>query len=163
MMLQWKYYTTNFLIGLSYNLFWILNWSKSGLQFWFALPTLHVYSYLTKTVVPIVSDVHNNYPLFQRTSRAGQKKHTKVVGVTHLPFIPQTVLQTYTNNWVWNWHFYIYKKHDTLRYATFLYTKSQKLRKSKTICVTVLIQKSLTLCVTQFFMEFLELVDTMCT
>ena len=31
---------------------------------------------------------------------------------------------------------YIYKKHDTLRYVMFLYTKTLTLRKKKTICVT---------------------------
>ena len=42
----------------------------------------------------------------------------------------------------WNWYLYIFKKHDTLRYVTFLFTKSPTLRKSNTIYVTFYIQKS---------------------
>ena len=31
----------------------------------------------------------------------------------------------------WNWHLYIYKKHDTLCYVTFLYTEIDTFRKKK--------------------------------
>ena len=54
---------------------------------------------------------------------------------------------------------FIYKKYDTLRYVTFLYTKSQSFRKSKTICVTFLYTKIRTLCATRFFIEFLKLAE----
>ena len=46
----------------------------------------------------------------------------------------------------WNWYLNIYKKHDTLRYVTFLYTKIQILRKSKTNLRYFFNTKSLTLC-----------------
>ena len=42
---------------------------------------------------------------------------------------------------VWNWHLYLYKKHETMRYVTFLYTKIQTLEKRKTICVRFFIYK----------------------
>ena len=54
---------------------------------------------------------------------------------------------------------FIFKKHDILRYVTFLYTKTLTLHKKKTICVTFLYTKIRTVCVTQFFMEFLKLAE----
>ena len=43
----------------------------------------------------------------------------------------------------WNWHLYKSKKHYTLRYMTFIYTKTRHLKKGKTNCVTFFyIQKS---------------------
>ena len=54
---------------------------------------------------------------------------------------------------------FIHKKHNTLRYVTFLNTKSRHFAKIKTICVTVLFKTRLTLCVTQFFIEFLKLAE----
>ena len=53
---------------------------------------------------------------------------------------------------------YIYKKHDTLRYVTFLYTKSQTLLKKQDNLRHVFkynVTKSLTLCVTRFFINTL--------
>ena len=50
------------------------------------------------------------------------------------------------------WHLYIYIKHDTLRYVTFLYPKSQTLRKKQdNFRYVFLYTKSRTLCVTQLF------------
>ena len=46
---------------------------------------------------------------------------------------------------------FAYKKHDTLRNVTFLYTKIQKLRKNKDNLRYVFIYKNLTLSVTQFY------------
>ena len=52
------------------------------------------------------------------------------------------------------WHLHVYKKHDTLRYVTFLYTKILTLRKKQDYLRYVLYTKSLTLCVTQFYVIF---------
>ena len=51
---------------------------------------------------------------------------------------------------------FIYKKHDTLHYVTFLYLKTRHFAKSKTICVVFLYIKIWTLCFTRFFIEFLK-------
>ena len=52
------------------------------------------------------------------------------------------------------------QKHDTLRYVTFLYTKSLTLRKKQdNLCYVFLYTKILTLCVTRFFMEFLKMAE----
>ena len=48
----------------------------------------------------------------------------------------------------------IYKKHDTLRYVTFLYTKFRNFAKSKTIFTTFLYTKIRTLCGTRFLLDF---------
>ena len=62
-------------------------------------------------------------------------------------------------SWIfWNWHFYIFKKYDTLRYVTFFYSKSQTLRKKQdNLRYVFLHTKTLTLCVSRLFMEFLKL------
>ena len=49
---------------------------------------------------------------------------------------------------------FIYKKNDTLRYMTFLYTKVQKLRKKQDNLRYVLYTKIRTLCVTRFSWNF---------
>ena len=54
---------------------------------------------------------------------------------------------------------FIHKKHDTLRYMTFLYTKIQTRRKKQDNLRYVLIYKNRTLYVTRFFIEFLKLVE----
>ena len=51
----------------------------------------------------------------------------------------------------------MYKKHDTLRYVTFLCTKILTLYKNQDNFRYVFIFKIRTLCVTQFFIEFLKL------
>ena len=51
---------------------------------------------------------------------------------------------------------FIYKNHDTLRYVTFLYTKSRYFAKIKTICFTFLYTKIRTFCVTQIFIKILK-------
>ena len=50
----------------------------------------------------------------------------------------------------------IYKKHDTLRYVTFLCTKARHFTKSKTIWDTLLYTKIRHFCVTRFFIEFFK-------
>ena len=52
---------------------------------------------------------------------------------------------------------FIYKKHDTLHYVKFLYTKIQTLRKKQDKLPYVLYTKIWTLCVTRFFIEFFKL------
>ena len=52
---------------------------------------------------------------------------------------------------------FIYKKHDTLRYMTFLYTKSKIFRKKEDNFRYVLYPKIRHLCVMRFFIEFLNL------
>ena len=54
---------------------------------------------------------------------------------------------------------YIYKKHDTLRYVTFLYTKSQTLRKKQDNLRYVFIYKIRHFCATRFFIEFLKFAE----
>ena len=54
---------------------------------------------------------------------------------------------------------FIYKNHDTLRYLTFLYTKSETLCKKQDNFSYIFIYKIRTLCVTRFFMEFLKLAE----
>ena len=54
---------------------------------------------------------------------------------------------------------FIYKKHDTLRYVTFLYTKSQTLRKKQDNLRYVLYTKIRQFCVTRFFIEFLKFAE----
>ena len=54
---------------------------------------------------------------------------------------------------------FIYKKHDTLRQVTFLYTKSQTLRKKQNNLRYVLYTKIRHFCVTRFFIEFLKFAE----
>ena len=54
---------------------------------------------------------------------------------------------------------FINKKHDTLRYVTFLYTKRQTLHKKQDNLRYVFIYKIWTVCVSQFFIEFLKLAE----
>ena len=54
---------------------------------------------------------------------------------------------------------FIYKKHDILRYVTFLYSKSRTLRKKQDNLRYVFIFKIWTLSVTRFFIEFLKFAD----
>ena len=51
---------------------------------------------------------------------------------------------------------FIYKKHDALRYVTFLFTKIQTVRKKQDNLRYVFIYKNPELCVTWFFIEFLK-------
>ena len=52
---------------------------------------------------------------------------------------------------------FIFKKHDTLRYVTYLYTKRQTLRKKQDNLRYVFIYKNPALGVTRFFIEFFEI------
>ena len=54
---------------------------------------------------------------------------------------------------------FIYKKHHTLGYVTFLYTKRYKLRKNQDNLRYVFIYKNPTLCVPRFFIEFLKFAE----
>ena len=54
---------------------------------------------------------------------------------------------------------FIYKKHDTFRYVTFLYTKSYTLRKNQDNLLFILYTKIRHFCVTRFFIEFLKFAE----
>ena len=54
---------------------------------------------------------------------------------------------------------FIYKNHDTLGYATFIYIKSRTLLKNQDNLRSVFIYKIWTLCVTRFLIEFLKLAE----
>ena len=54
---------------------------------------------------------------------------------------------------------YIYKRNDTLLFVKFFIQKARHFAKRKTFCVTFLYTKIRTLCVTQFFIEFLKLAE----
>ena len=53
----------------------------------------------------------------------------------------------------------IYKKHDNLRYVTFLYTKSQTFSKKQDNLLYVFIYKNTALWITRFFIEFLKFAE----
>ena len=54
---------------------------------------------------------------------------------------------------------FIYKKHDILRYVTFLYTKARHFAKSKKMFDTFSDTKIWHFCVTRFFIEFLKIAE----
>ena len=54
---------------------------------------------------------------------------------------------------------FIYKKHDTQRYVTFLCTKRRTLSKKQDNLRYVFIYKIWTLCITRFFIELLKLAE----
>ena len=80
----------------------------------------------------------------------------------NLRYILYTKSETlYVTQFSWFFQISIYiQKHDTLRYMTFLYPKSETLRKKQDSLRHVFIYaKILTLTVTRFFMEFLKLAE----
>ena len=90
-----------------------------------------------------------NVYIYTQTARKFPK--SKTICVTFL-FTRSKTLHVTQFSWkFWNWHLYIHKKHDTLRYVRFLYTKCQTLCKNQdNLCSVFLYTKILTLCVTRF-------------
>ena len=66
------------------------------------------------------------------------------------------MLRNFSRNF-WNWHLYIYKKHNTLRYVDFYILKSRHLDKSKKVCVTFFYIQKVCQFALRDFMEFLKI------
>ena len=98
--------------------------------------------------------------VYMHTQKARHFAKSKKICVTFLFTKSQTLYVTrFIMKFLKLAFIYIYQKRDTFNYVKFLYTRSQTLRKSETICVKFLYTKILTLCVTQFFMGFFKLAE----
>ena len=102
-------------------------------------------------------NMRNVYIYIQKSRHFAKRK---TIYVTFLYTKIQTLDITIFSWKIWNWHLYVYKKHDTLRYVTFLYANIQTLRKKQdNLRYVFLYTKIRRLCVTQFVMEILELAE----